>query len=224
MTGASLSAQTSRQSPNFDRVARVYRWAEYLALGTLLRRTREQFLPELAGTQQALVLGDGDGRFAAALLRRAPDCHLHAVDSSAAMLALLGKRCGRDQTGPRLTLEQASVLDVHASTGCDLIATHFLLDCLTQAEVELLARRLAAQVKPPCRWVISEFGRPRGRLLGVLGAAYVRLLYASFRMLTGLRVKHLPDPQKALQNAGFLRLQRVERLGGLLYSELWTAP
>lgn len=217
------SRQTPGCVPNFDRVAHIYRWAEYLALGTLLRRTREQFLPELTGTQCAFVLGDGDGRFAAALMRRVPGCELHAVDSSASMLECLEKRCSRDGTLRRLTLEQASVLDVHAPVNCDLIATHFLLDCLTQREVEVLATKLATEVKPPCRWVISEFGRPHGRLFGALGAGYVRMLYLGFRVLTGLRVEQLPDPQRALQKAGFTRLRRVERLGGLLYSELWTA-
>ena len=206
---------------NFDRVARVYRWAEYLALGPLLRRTREQFLPALTHTEAAWVLGDGDGRFAAALLREAPGCRVWAVDSSSAMLERLRCRCLRDGTTSRLTTLQASVLDIPAIPGCDLITTHFLLDCLTQGEVDSLAIRLAGEVTPRCRWVISEFGRPRGRVGGWLGAAYVRLLYFAFGLLTGLRVQRLPDPQTALRAAGFVRLERVERLRGLIYAEIW---
>ena len=211
---------------NFDRVARIYRWAEYLALGTLLRRTREQFLPELIAARHALLLGDGDGRFAAALLRCAPAIHVHAVDSSGAMLRLLHARCARDGNDARLSLQQASVLTARAAPECDLITTHFLLDCLTQSEVELLARRLAARTNPGCRWLVAEFGLPRGRVSGVAAKAYIRLLYLAFRVLTGLRVRQLPNPQRALEAAGFECLRRVERLGGLLYSELWelTGP
>jgi len=54
--------------PNFDRVARIYRWAEYAALGPILQRTRTHFLPQLTGCHNALILGDGDGRFLARLL------------------------------------------------------------------------------------------------------------------------------------------------------------
>ena len=42
-------------TPNFDRVARIYRWAEYLTLGPLLQRTRAYFLPQLADRRRALV-------------------------------------------------------------------------------------------------------------------------------------------------------------------------
>ena len=207
---------------NFDRVAGIYRWAEYLALGPLLKRTREQFLPALTETRRALVLGDGDGRFAAALLRSAPRVHVRAVDSSAAMLRLLRTRCARDGNAGRLRTEQMSVLEVKPGPECDLVTTHFLLDCLPQAEVERLARRVAAAVNPGCLWVVSEFGLPCGRFARPLAAGYIRLLYLAFRALTGLRTRQLPDPQCALRNAGFVRRERVERLGGLLYSELWA--
>ena len=210
--------------PQFDRVARIYRWAEYLTLGPLLRRMREQFLPALGDSTDVLALGDGDGRFTAALLRRVPDCRVHAVDSSAAMLRLLESRCERDGTMTRLALQQASVLEIQASPTCDLIATHFLLDCLSQGDVEELSRRLAGQVAPRCRWVLSEFGVPTGHFLGRVGAAYIQCLYLAFRLLTGLRVQQLPNPQRALQLAGFVRLARVERLRGLLYAELWQLP
>jgi hypothetical protein len=54
--------------PNFDRIARPYRWLEYLTLGRSLERAREVFLPLLKDRRQALILGDGDGRFTARLL------------------------------------------------------------------------------------------------------------------------------------------------------------
>ncbi len=206
---------------NFDIVARIYCWAEYLALGPLLKRTREEFLPELNDVHHALLLGDGDGRFARALLRKAAAAHVYAVDSSAVMLRLTHARCARDGVAGRLTLEHASVLAAVAHPHCDLIATHFLLDCLTQGEVEALAARLARQVSARARWVISEFGLPHGWLRARAARIYIRLLYFGFRILTGLRTDRLPDHAAALEAAGFMRLQRVERMGGFLYSEMW---
>ena len=57
----------------FDRLARPYRWMEYLSFGRALERCRFHFLPQLADTRSAMLLGDGDGRFAERLLRAMVD-------------------------------------------------------------------------------------------------------------------------------------------------------
>ena len=211
-----------RKLPNFDPVARIYRWAEYLCLGSLLTRTRNHFLPQLQQAHMALVLGDGDGRFLAHLLRRAPHLHALAVDTSAAMLRLLQARCAF--AGARLVTRQASVTPLPPDLNLgniDLIVTHFLLDCLIQGDLERLAQQLARTVPPGCLWVVSDFGIPHRHPWRFLARLYVRGLYLAFRVLTGLQTQTLPDIPGALARAGFLRMQRVGRLKGLLYSELW---
>jgi len=209
----------SNALPNFDRIARIYRWSEYLALGPLLERTRFHFLPQIADRHHALVLGDGDGRFLARLLHQSPTLHALAVDTSAAMLHLLRRRC--HLAAERLETQQASALAVDAPPATDLIVTHFFLDCLTQAEVDRLTRHLAAQVAPGTLWLLSDFALPPNRLLRPLAALYIRGLYLTFALLTGLSVRRLPDPQSALTAAGFELVARHERLCGLLYTELW---
>lgn len=207
--------------PRFDGIARFYRWAEYLALGPLLKLIREQYLCALSDRRRALLLGDGDGRFTAALLRSAPCLQAHAVDGSRAMLHLLKDRCAKDGHAGRLQIQHRSVVEVMVPPATDLIATHFLLDCLTQPELDSLAHRLAASVQPGCLWVVSEFGYPRNPFGRALAAVYLRLLYLAFRVLTGLIPQHLPDPERSLRAAGFRRIRRKERLGGFLYAELW---
>lgn len=208
---------------NFDRVARIYRTSEYLALGTLLERTRFHLLPRLRGRSSALVLGDGDGRFAARLLAEEPGLSLVAVDTSAAMLGLLRARCVRavPDASARLTAVHAHALTCEPPVDLDLIATHFFLDCLTQPEVEVLARRLAAKVQPGCLWLVSDFAVPPCGWMRVVSAAYIRALYLAFRLLTGLQVTRLPDPQRALSAAGFALRERATFCGGMLYTELW---
>src|SRR6185437_1080687 len=66
----SLACPVRNDTPKFDRLARVYRWMEWLSFGPYLSRCRRAFLPQLRDARRALVLGDGDGRFTAALLRR----------------------------------------------------------------------------------------------------------------------------------------------------------
>jgi SAM-dependent methyltransferase len=205
--------------PNFDRVARIYRFAEYLSLGPLLQRTRTHFLHDLPPRHQALVLGDGDGRFLARLLAHRPHLSALAVDTSATMLQLLRHRC--QPYIQRVRTLQASALTVTPPPDTDLIVTHFFLDCLTQSELQTLTQNIAANTAPGTLWLLSDFAIPQRALLRPLAALYIRFLYFAFRILTGLRVTHLPDPQSTLTSAGFTRVARHELLCGLLYTEIW---
>ena len=214
---------TSSPQPNFDRIAAIYRWAEYLSLGPLLQRTRTRLLDQLDNPRHALVLGDGDGRFLEQLLLRYPQCTAVAVDISAAMLDKLRRRCLRSvpNAATRLTTLQRSALELHPASNTDLVVTHFLLDCFSQPEVDALTTRIASQLAPGALWLLSDFALPDNQLLRPFAHLYIASLYVAFRLLTGLRVRQLPDPQSALQRAGMRRITRSTLLGGLLYTELW---
>jgi ubiquinone/menaquinone biosynthesis C-methylase UbiE len=209
--------------PNFDRIAAIYRWAEYLSLGPFLQRTRTALLNQLGSPHNALVLGDGDGRFLEQLLLRHPHCSALAVDTSSAMLQRLHARCARNvpKASTRLTTLQLSALNIDIPLNTDLIVTHFLLDCFTQPEVEAIVTRLTSQLAPGALWLISDFALPRNALLRPFARLYITALYAAFRILTGLGVRHLPNPQSALHDAGMRLLARKSFLFGLLYTELW---
>ena len=205
--------------PNFDRVARVYRWAEYLSLGPILQQTRTHFIPYLRDRRHVLLLGDGDGRFLARLLQQNQHLTALAVDTSAAMLQLLCHRC--HFAANRLTTRKGSALNTFIPPETDLVVTHFLLDCLTQPDVDRLTSAIVAAVQPGALWLVSDFQLPRSRLLRPFAFLYIRALYLAFRILTGLRVHSLPNPQRSLTAAGFTRIARHQRLFGLLYTELW---
>jgi ubiquinone/menaquinone biosynthesis C-methylase UbiE len=214
---------TIQAQPDFDRIARLYRWAEYASLGPLLERARAHFLPELRACRKALVLGDGDGRFLAALMAQNQAMQAVAVDTSAAMLELLRRNCAgaAQDTEERLTLLQTSALETRPGAGTDLVVTHFFLDCLSQAEVDVLTQVYAAVLGPGTLWVVSDFALPRAAWLRPFAAVYIRLLYFAFRLLTGLRVTQLPDAQQALRKAGLTQVSRREFLHGLIYTEIW---
>jgi trans-aconitate methyltransferase len=209
--------------PNFDRIAAIYRWAEYISLGPLLQRTRTGLLDQLNNPRHALVLGDGDGRFLEQLLLRYPQCTAVAADISAAMLDKLRRRCLHSvpNAATRLTTLQRSALEIDPPPANDLIVTHFLLDCFSQSDVDALITRIASQLAPGTLWLVSDFALPDNRLLRPFARLYIASLYAAFRLLTGLRVRQLPDTQSALQRNGMRRITCVTLLGGLLYTELW---
>lgn len=204
--------------PNFNPIARPYRWLEYLTLGRALERCRLHFLPLLLDQHCALVLGDGDGRFLSALLAANPHLHADAVDTSAAMLQLLSQRCAANAA--RLETHHTNALAFTPTRPCDLVVTHFFLDCLSQSDLESLIARIAPALTPQALWLISDFRIPRGPLR-LPARIFVRSLYLAFRILTGLRTTHLPDHATPLARAGFTRIAHHHSLAGMLTTELW---
>lgn len=217
---SSLAAPAPGPPPDFDPLARVYRWLEFATCGPLLSRCRFAYLSCLHRCRRALILGDGDGRFTARLLGANPDIRVDAVDSSAAMLRALVRRAG-----PHAVRVRACHADARcwppAAPPYDLIATHFFLDCLTTEEVRSLASALRPAVAPSALWLVSEFAVPAGPFGRFVARPLVSFLYWIFARLTGLRVRQLPDHCAALQSAGFMLLRRQTSLRGLLISELW---
>ncbi len=211
---------------NFDPIARPYRRMEYLTFGPALWRCRTHFLPRILNCRSALILGDGDGRFIAALLAANPKLHVDAVDPSAAMLRLLTRRAHAatpDATTRLRTHHTDALLFAHnlpPEARYDLVVTHFFLDCLTQSEVESLAQALAPHLRPGARWLLSDFRIPAGPMRWP-AHALVRSLYLAFRALTGLRTTRLPDHAEALRFADFAPIAQHVSFAGILTTELW---
>jgi ubiquinone/menaquinone biosynthesis C-methylase UbiE len=206
----------------FDRLAKPYRSMEYLSFGTALERCRFHFLPLLRNTQHALLLGDGDGRFTAALLQEAAMADAFAIDASEAMLHALRERCAADHRLHTLCAPLNQGLPAAlAGRHFDLIATHFFLDCLNETEVERIVQDATLCATPDAQWVISEFRIPRHGVMQLPSRLIVRLLYLAFRILTDLRAQQLPAYGAILQRHGWCLGQQQTRLGGLLVSELW---
>jgi cyclopropane fatty-acyl-phospholipid synthase-like methyltransferase len=188
----------------------------------MLERCRFLRLPELKEARRVLVMGDGDGRFLARLLDANRELMADVVDGSAAMLRLLERRVDAVGARQRIAIHHLDAMVFEPAGMFDLVATHFFLDCLTTVEVEALARRVRAHVGLGGRWVVSEFAVPVGP--GAMAArAVIAGLYAAFGVMTGLRVRRLPDYASALEGAGFVLEDRRRLMGGLLVSDVWRA-
>lgn len=210
---------TIKAPPSFNLIARPYRWLEYLTLGRALERCRLHFLPRLLQQKRALVIGDGDGRFLAALMAANPHIHADAIDSSATMLHLLRKRCEANAAS-RLQTHHTSALAFTPTGSYDLVVTHFFLDCLTQSDLETLITRITPTLASEALWLVSDFHIPPGPMR-LPARIIVRTLYLTFRILTGLRTVQLPDHDTALTKAGLKRVAQHQSLAGLLTTELW---
>jgi len=208
-------------SPNFDRLAGIYRWLEWLTFGPYLSRCRSAFLERLSQRRRALILGDGDGRFTASLLHANPGIQIEAVDASPAMLSQLIQRAGANADRVKTCCVDARAWKP-SQADYDLVVTHFLLDCLPTDEIASLAAQVRDCVLPDAEWVVSEFAIPPGAFGKFAARPLIRFLYRAFGWLTGLQIRSLPDYRFALGLAGFRLVDRRDFLCGLLVAEVWS--
>lgn len=214
--------------PDLDHLAQAYRWMEWLTFGPYLHRCRRTFLSDLTTARHALILGDGDGRFTAELLRANPYVQIDAVDASPVMLRALLNRAKTDahrvqthaadirQWAQAQTSSESSSIEPY-----DLVIAHFFFDFLTTEEIRALAVAIRPHLAPNARWIVSEFAHPGGLYGKLVAAPVIWLLYHSFALLTGLRIRRLPDHTAALRNSGFQLKASRTLLKGLLIAENW---
>lgn len=202
---------------SFDTLAPVYRTLEYTLFGRELDRARSCLDPELEACRSVLDLGEGDGRWLAGFLRRVPDARVTCVDASRAMLARAALRA-------RAAGAEARVRFVHADARSfdpgdaryDAVVTCFFLDCFTDAQLLPLVERLDAALTRDARWLYADFAVPTGRRAARCARALLRVLYAFFRLTTGIRANALPGVERALAVRGWTPRSVREHRGGLL--------
>jgi cyclopropane fatty-acyl-phospholipid synthase-like methyltransferase len=196
----------SNGSSGFDRLPRWYRALERLAFGGDLERARFAFLGRLAGCRDVLLLGEGDGRFAARLAAAAPGARIHCVDSSRGMIERASRRIAAAGAGDRVTFECADALSFSpAPESFDGAATLFFLDCFDAAGVASIVARAGVALRPGAPWLFADFVLPPRGPSRVRARAWLWVLYAFFRHAALLRVSELPPSEDILSRAGWAR-------------------
>ncbi len=177
-----------------------------------MERRRFRYLPEVKDAHRALVLGDGDGRFLARLVRQG-EAAIDYVDLSARMLALARGRAGNG----RVTYHHADARTLALPPGqYDLVVSHFFFDCFEERDARVLIERVTEAARPHAQWLVSEFRQPPWAGFFLWG------LYLFFRVTTGLKTRRLTDHRPLLAEKGFRLAREEESRFGLLASELWV--
>lgn len=206
---------------NADRIAKAYRWLEYLAFGRALERCRVAQLGRVREIGRVLILGEGDGRFLRALLGSFPLADVAVVDSSAEMIELAQGRVNPKDRGRVRFFHRDAVSGPMLAGPFDLVVTNFFLDSLSQTDAASVIARAAAELQPGGAWIVGEFRIPAHGWRRAHGWVWVRTMYLFFRMATGLRVARVPDYAPMLRVAGLtLVIERTSRFG-LIVSQLW---
>jgi ubiquinone/menaquinone biosynthesis C-methylase UbiE len=209
---------------SFDRLARIYRVLEYGAFGRDLERARFGLLGRLAGCRDILVLGEGDGRCLARLVRHAPEARIDCFDISPAMIARAGRRLPPG-TGDRVTFRCADLLTAELpDKRYDAVVTLFFLDCFTSPQTAGLVRRIAARLRPGALWLWADFTLPPRGLARWRARVWVAVLYFFFRWQTALPARALPPAEALILAAGFRREDERSFQFGLVRAALFSQP
>jgi hypothetical protein len=203
---------------SFDVLAKPYQWLERACFGDTLHAARTAHLSELGAPRRALLLGEGDGRFAQALRKSHPLCELTIVDGSAAMLA----QCAQRLSGQRsVTWFNGDVRHFEPQGRYDVITSLFFLDCFKERDQLALLSRLIPHLAPSGHWLHADFALDAdGPIATLRNRACLWALYRGFRALTDIEATRLSDPHAAFESCG-LRVQQERKFrNGLVYSAL----
>ncbi|HZE58336.1 MAG TPA: class I SAM-dependent methyltransferase [Chthoniobacterales bacterium] len=205
---------------SFDAVAPWYRTLETIAFGNALQRARVACLDEIGSPRHGLIVGEGNGRFLAELLRTQPAIEIDCVDASERMLHLAQQRLGHDSSRVRFVRDDITFWAPPAGQ-YDLIVTHFSLDCFPADQVADIVRKLSHSATGNTVWLLADFRIPSESFDRLRARAWLATMYAFFRVAAGIEARQLVDPSPFLRAAGFT-LERQNLLRhGMLKSELW---
>lgn len=208
---------------SFDRLAPVYRALERVLAGDKLQRCRLAHLSQTRHARNALLLGEGHGRFIIPLLYANPSVRVTCVDASAKMLVQTKraiKRAGLDTA--RVEFVCTDIFDWRPTThGFDLISTNFFLDCFRADQLAVLLPKLASLATPDACWLVADFCTPGQVLARLRAQAILWSMYRFFRVMTRLPATRLTDCTGLLQQQGFKLTDRETFDWGLLRADCW---
>jgi len=189
-------------------VAWCYDALTALVFGPALRRAQRAALAGLPpGAPRVLILGGGTGWVLAEVLRRCPAAQVLYLEASSNMLARTQQRllrAGLPSRGP-VELRHGTQADLDATETFDVVITFFVLDCIPGPELDGALRALRQALRPGGRWLLADFRPARRGWRHVL----LVLMYAFFRLTTGLRATELADLRVRLTRLGLRRTHRA---------------
>ena len=156
----------------------------------------------LWSARRAVVLGDGDGRFTAELLRVNSQVQIDAVDASPAMLRALLHRA-RPECRPSLgSLRRRPQLAARKSALRPRRVSFFPRLPHDRRGSALWLLKLHDAVSPSAMWIVSEFAVPSSWFGRLVARPLVWLLYRAFGLLTGLKDSQPARPSCRLAQRG----------------------
>jgi ubiquinone/menaquinone biosynthesis C-methylase UbiE len=204
---------------NFDWLAPHYRWLEAITFGNRLQEARVAFLRQIDSPQRVLVVGEGNGRFLQEFVATYPQAQVDCIEASSPMIALAQDRIGRAV----VRFLKQDIRTVALPPACyNLLVTHFVLDCFSEAVVREIVGKLARAATPVASWLLADFDEPASGWSRGYAKCWIWLMYKFFRLTTRIDARRLVDPSAFLVESGFNCRSRRSIRCGMVKSEWWS--
>ncbi|MGB0258511.1 MAG: class I SAM-dependent methyltransferase [Coraliomargarita sp.] len=212
---------------DFSATARYYHLLEDLFIGPALQQTRVGQLNQLRfdeRTARVLIVGEGNGRFLCALLKRYPELAITVVDSSAAMLEQAQQRlktAGLSYAAVSFQIADLRTLELPCRH-YQLIVANFFFSNFPVSDVERMVRTLERAATVDAQWLVGDFVLPVSGVLRLRAKLWLWLLYRFFGYTAGVSVRDLPEVDVHLSSAGLLCDAETLYCGRMLRSATYS--
>ena len=214
-----------QSSNGYDRLARHYRILETLMFGSGLQRSRTALVESIPPCQNALILGDGDGRLLESFLSSQPECQITSVDQSSKMLKLQRRRLANHPQRGNVTWKQQDARDLQdCNSKFDLLITAFFLDCLTLQELEQHLPGWLSTLRSGGWFYFVDFRQPDSGWQLMRGRICLTIMHWFFRRLTDLPNHTLVNMEAVLNRYPIELVASKNMNHELISSRLYCVP
>ena len=203
----------------FDQVAIAYHLLERISFGSSLQRARTAHLKEIAGAEDILLVGEGNGLFLKSLLEANSRCRVTCLDASQSMLELSKDRIfERDRH--RVHFRQTDLTSESMSANkYEVVVTHFFLDCFNRKTLNGLLPKLEGILQPRGKWLLADFVEPKNAgAAAFFQRTALRFLYLFFQVACGIEARSVHNPRDILGKLGLKETMQCTYLNGWITS------
>lgn len=185
--------KNTRISRGYNRLAPFYTVSAKLVFGNTLQRAQEFFLDQIRDSDHVLILGGGSGELLTALLRQHPRVKIDYVDISPRMIELARrKNHNPDNVNFIIGTERQIPGETYS-----VVITNFYLDLFNDQTLERVIHQLKPHLATNVTWLATDFVSEK-----VWHKVFLGMMYAFFKIVTGIQTHTLPHWQGALTKAG----------------------
>lgn len=186
---------------SYDFIARLYPVLERAAFGSALTEARNASLKRVISAEQALLIGEGNGRFLADCIKAKIGGSITIVDASERMLSLARSRICGFHLQTELKFVHADFREWRSSEPhFDVIVTHFFLDLFRPESQRRVIENITAHSTANTIWMNVD-SRP------VIQSPLHRLIdwlqYRFDRLFSGIEAERHYDSAAIIQELGW---------------------
>jgi tRNA (cmo5U34)-methyltransferase len=198
---------------SYDRIAPVYDRLAGVVFGSAIRDAQRVHLGALQNAHEILIVGGGTGWLLVDVLSIHPQVRVTYVEASERMIELARKQIS-DSDSLRVEFIHGTHEMLSQPEAFDAVIINFFVDMFTTAALAEIVARLNIALQPAGQLFCTDFVDDKG-----WQKMFLKLMYAFFRLATGLRNQRLAPWRKIIADNGFELAQSSLFWSGFICSQ-----